>query len=61
MCGALMPGHGETITDEAIWERLPVRFLRLAPVAPERSVCGNLFYQQEQEQEQSLLIPNKLG
>ncbi|OEL16295.1 hypothetical protein BAE44_0022686 [Dichanthelium oligosanthes] len=23
MCGALMPGHGETITDEAIWERLP--------------------------------------
>uniref|UniRef100_A0A0A9FNU1 Uncharacterized protein n=1 Tax=Arundo donax TaxID=35708 RepID=A0A0A9FNU1_ARUDO len=25
MCGALMPGHGETITDEAIWERLPVR------------------------------------
>jgi len=43
MCGALMPGHGETITDEAIWERLPVRFLRLALVAPERSVCGNLF------------------
>ncbi|PVH64403.1 hypothetical protein PAHAL_2G260500 [Panicum hallii] len=24
MCGALMPGHGETITEEAIWERLPV-------------------------------------
>jgi hypothetical protein len=23
--GALMPGHGETITDEEIWERLPVR------------------------------------
>ncbi|XP_015612541.1 uncharacterized protein [Oryza sativa Japonica Group] len=23
MCGALMPGHGETMTDEAIWERLP--------------------------------------
>jgi len=29
MCGALMPGHGETITEEAIWERLPVRFLRV--------------------------------
>ncbi|XP_025800011.1 uncharacterized protein LOC112879817 isoform X3 [Panicum hallii] len=29
MCGALMPGHGETITEEAIWERLPVRILRL--------------------------------
>ncbi|XP_025800012.1 uncharacterized protein LOC112879817 isoform X4 [Panicum hallii] len=24
MCGALMPGHGETITEEAIWERLPL-------------------------------------
>uniref|UniRef100_A0A0D9XDL9 Uncharacterized protein n=1 Tax=Leersia perrieri TaxID=77586 RepID=A0A0D9XDL9_9ORYZ len=23
MCGSLMPGHGETMTDEAIWERLP--------------------------------------
>ncbi|KAG8083578.1 hypothetical protein GUJ93_ZPchr0015g6995 [Zizania palustris] len=23
MCGALMPGHGETMTDEAIWEKLP--------------------------------------
>jgi hypothetical protein len=29
MCGALMPGHGETITEEAIWERLPVRILRV--------------------------------
>uniref|UniRef100_A0A0E0B2U3 Uncharacterized protein n=1 Tax=Oryza glumipatula TaxID=40148 RepID=A0A0E0B2U3_9ORYZ len=28
MCGALMPGHGETMTDEAIWERLPI-FLNL--------------------------------
>jgi hypothetical protein len=26
MCGALMPGHGETMTDEAIWERLPVSY-----------------------------------
>jgi hypothetical protein len=28
MCGALMPGHGETVTDEEIWERLPVRISR---------------------------------
>jgi hypothetical protein len=26
MCRALMPGDEESMTDEAIWETLPVRF-----------------------------------
>ncbi|CAL5074368.1 unnamed protein product [Urochloa decumbens] len=32
MCGALMPGHGETITDEAIWERLPYFWVAISMV-----------------------------
>lgn len=53
-----MPGHGETITEEAIWERLPVRLLRPALVALELSFCGNLFSQLVQEQIR--LVPSKL-
>jgi hypothetical protein len=32
MCGALMPGHGETITEEAIWERLPYFWVAISMV-----------------------------
>ncbi|TVU09503.1 hypothetical protein EJB05_42980 [Eragrostis curvula] len=32
MCGALMPGHGETITDEAILERLPYFWVAISMV-----------------------------
>ncbi|KAK3133300.1 hypothetical protein QOZ80_6AG0534830 [Eleusine coracana subsp. coracana] len=32
MCGALMPGHGETITDEEIWERLPYFWVAISMV-----------------------------
>ncbi|CAN6166920.1 unnamed protein product [Urochloa humidicola] len=32
MCGALMPGHGETISDEAIWERLPYFWVAISMV-----------------------------
>ncbi|KAL6655994.1 hypothetical protein ACP70R_006820 [Stipagrostis hirtigluma subsp. patula] len=32
MCGALMPGHGEAITDEAIWERLPYFWVAISMV-----------------------------
>ncbi|XP_062193419.1 uncharacterized protein LOC133896796 isoform X2 [Phragmites australis] len=32
ICGALMPGHGETITDEAIWERLPYFWVAISMV-----------------------------
>nr|CAB3457029.1 unnamed protein product [Digitaria exilis] len=32
MCGALMPGHGETITDEAIWDRLPYFWVAISMV-----------------------------
>ncbi|KAK3130030.1 hypothetical protein QOZ80_6BG0488020 [Eleusine coracana subsp. coracana] len=32
MCGALMPGHGETITEEEIWERLPYFWVAISMV-----------------------------
>lgn len=30
MCRALMPGDDENLTDEAVWETLPVRYYSLA-------------------------------
>ncbi|KAL6846136.1 hypothetical protein ACP4OV_023584 [Aristida adscensionis] len=49
MCGHLMPGHGETMTDEAICERLPVvanlRFFLQSHYSGAESISGYVVMQ----------------